>query len=84
MPLDSYVDYPVQLMDRTELDKIKNFPVPIWSKYREIVDKHHQLSAKFEMVERFEFYERSKKVYAIIHTGETAAYANILLKRGVC
>ncbi|XP_066954385.1 fucose mutarotase-like isoform X2 [Macrobrachium rosenbergii] len=84
MPLDSYAPNPVQLMDRTISDRAKGMSVPIWDKYREIVDKHDQCSATFEMVERFEFYERAKAAYAIIHTGETAAYANILLKRGVC
>ncbi|XP_064109669.1 tigger transposable element-derived protein 1-like [Macrobrachium nipponense] len=73
-----------ELMDRTELDKANDVCVSIWEEYVEIIGKHDEIPAGFEMVERFEFYERSKKVYAIIHTGETAAYANILLKRGVC
>ena len=33
--------------------------------------------------ERFAFYERAKKAYLIIATGETAIYANVLLKKGV-
>ncbi len=35
------------------------------------------------MTERHEFYACSKKAYAIIATGETAIYANIILKKGV-
>ena len=35
------------------------------------------------MMERFAFYERAKKAYAIVATGETAIYAYILLKKGV-
>lgn len=84
MPLDAYVENPVQLMDLTDGDKAKGFQVPVWEEYRKICDKHESVPVNFEKVERFEFYERAKKVYAIIHTGETAAYANILLKRGVC
>jgi len=34
-------------------------------------------------VERFAFYDRARKAYAIVATGETALYANILLKKGV-
>jgi len=34
-------------------------------------------------IERFQFYEEAKKAYAIIATGETALYANILLQKGV-
>ena len=36
-----------------------------------------------KMMERFAFYERAKKAYAVVATGETAIYANILLKKGV-
>ena len=39
--------------------------------------------AKIEMVERFAFYERAHHAYAIIATGESAIYANVLLKKGV-
>jgi L-fucose mutarotase len=34
-------------------------------------------------MERFEFYERAKKAYCVIATGEEAIYANIILKKGV-
>ncbi|XP_069190798.1 fucose mutarotase-like [Procambarus clarkii] len=84
MPLDAYDDHPVQLMDMTDSDKAKGFEVPIWEEYSKICNKHQQPSVDMKLVERFQFYEKAKKAYAIIHTGETAAYANILLKRGVC
>ena len=38
---------------------------------------------KIEYLERFAFYERAKKAYAIIATGEKAQYANVILKKGV-
>jgi len=34
-------------------------------------------------IDRFAFYERAKSAYAIVLTGETAKYGNILLKKGV-
>ena len=34
-------------------------------------------------IERFAFYERAKKAYAVIATSEGAIYANIILKKGV-
>ena len=78
MPLDTYVDAPVALMETTQGD-----PPPVnWDEYREIVMKH-QKNVKPELVERFAFYERAKTAYAIIATGETALYANIILKKGV-
>lgn len=54
---------------------------PIWEGYKTIVKK--QSNAQFEQLERFEFYERAKKAYAVIATGESALYANIIIKKGV-
>lgn len=36
-----------------------------------------------EKMDRYAFYERSKKAFAIVLTGETAKYGNIILKKGV-
>ena len=36
-----------------------------------------------EEIERFAFYERASKAYAVVMTGERALYANIILKKGV-
>ena len=76
MPLDTYVDAPVALMDN-------NGDGPaIWEKYEEIV-KSNEGEKNIELMERFAFYDRAKKAYAVIATGETAIYANIILKKGV-
>ena len=57
---------------------------PIWDKYKEIVAKHDDRGAKaFGEYERFEFYEQAKNCYAIIATGESALYANLILQKGV-
>ena len=34
-------------------------------------------------MERYAIYERAKKAYAVVITGETAKYGNIILKKGV-
>jgi L-fucose mutarotase len=39
--------------------------------------------APVERVERFAFYDRAKAAYAVVMTGETAKYGNIILKKGV-
>lgn len=78
MPLDTYVEKPVALMDNGEPDA----PAPIWSDYKKTVEKYEG-EKEFELVERFAFYERAKKAYCVIATGETAIYANIILKKGV-
>jgi L-fucose mutarotase len=78
-PLDTYVDAPVGLMAVTPGDDVK--PV-IWDEYRSIISRREG-ERKIEMIERFDFYERAKNAYAIVATGETALYANIVLKKGV-
>lgn len=78
MPLDTYVDAPVALMDNGDASN----PPPIWDEYKKTVNAIEGDKA-FELVERFAFYERAKKAYCVIATGETAIYANIILKKGV-
>ena len=78
MPLDTYVESPVALMDNADP---ANEP-PIWTDYKNIV-KDNEGEKNFELVERFAFYDRAKKAYAVVATGETAIYANIILKKGV-
>lgn len=83
-PLDQYVEAPVALMDRVPNDKAKGLKVPVWPKYQEIVDEAEGKTVQMEYVERFQFYERAKKAYAVIHTGETALYGCMIIKKGVC
>lgn len=80
LPLDQYTEAPAALMAVVPGDSV----VPlIWKSYKEIVTKHEPDFKEFEMVERFNFYERAKNAYAIVTTGETAQYANVILKKGV-
>ena len=55
----------------------------IWDDYKKILKAAEPEHCEIEFVERFAFYERAKKAYAVIATGESAIYANILLKKGV-
>ncbi len=78
MPLDTYVDLPASLMATTNGD-----PTPeIWADYKKVLAKYGEKTEMKEL-ERFEFYDRAKAAYAVVATGETAVYANIILKKGV-
>jgi L-fucose mutarotase len=79
-PLDQYVEKPVGLMQVVPGDQTET---PIWGIYSEIIKKHTGLKEPFEEIERFTFYERAEKAFAIVATGEGALYANIILKKGV-
>ena len=78
-PLDNYVQKPVALMAIVSGD---TYIPEIWETYHSICKKQEYFT-DFEFVERFAFYERAKKAYAVIATSETALYANIILKKGV-
>lgn len=77
-PLDTY-QTPVYLMEKSAGD---NVPTPIWDIFDKTVKKYEPL-AKTALVERFAFYEQAKRAYAVVATGESALYANIILKKGV-
>lgn len=79
MPLDTYTAQPAAVMAVQPGD-----PEPaIWAQFRAALAENGENPAGIEQLERYAFYERAKKAYAIVATGETAVYANILLKKGV-
>lgn len=80
IPLDPYVENPVGLMAVTAGDAEPD----VWQTYRAITEKREPgFEDRFEQIERFAFYERAARAYAVVATGETALYANIILKKGV-
>ena len=78
-PLDQYDSNHFVLMQKCEGDTVDT---SIWNQYADIVRKH-QPDTEFSFEERFAYYDRAKKAYAIIATGEEKQYANIILKK-VC
>jgi len=80
-PLDEYVDNPVALMAVAPGDSAPT--PPIWKTYQEILQKQGHKPDRIDYMDRFAFYERTKKAFAVVATGESAIYANILLKKGV-
>ena len=80
LPLDDFVDAPVTLMEVVP-GSMPGEP-PIWKEIRDIVQKHEP-GKKVQFTERFAFYERSRKAFATVQTGEGALYACVILKKGV-
>lgn len=79
-PLDSFVERPAALM---QVVPGTGTETPIWDEFAAVIRTRCNLNDAFEYVERFAFYERAKKAYAIVATGESALYANVILKKGV-
>lgn len=82
LPLDTYVEKPVKLMKVMDGDDAET---PIWDTYKEIIAKYDKRGADcIEEIDRFDFYDRTEKdSYVVVMSGETAIYANIILKKGV-
>lgn len=79
IPLDSYCpDNNFVLMDTND----KSVP-KIWMDYESIAKKTAINFSSYSKIDRNAFYERGKRAYAIVATGETETYANILIKKGV-
>ena len=81
IPLDTYTEKPVALMEVVKGDTCGT--PEIWDTYEKILEKYEPMHHDIDYTERFAFYERAKGAYLIIATGESAIYANILLKKGV-
>ena len=79
-PLDTYVDKPVTLMKEEPGDLAES---KLWDEYSKIINNREERDIQFEWIDRFAFYDRAKRAFAIIATGEKAPYANLILKKGV-
>jgi L-fucose mutarotase len=78
--LDSYVDSPLIMMAAVSGDTLDP---RVETAYRKMVDKHAPKTPPISRIGRFEFYDRAKQAFAVVMTGETAKYGNIILKKGV-
>jgi L-fucose mutarotase len=78
--LDSYVPHPVVMMAAVDGDTLD--PKVELSYMASIIPTCPHVPP-IERIARFAFYERTKSAFAVVMTGETAKYGNILLKKGV-
>ncbi len=78
--LDAYDEAPVVMMQPSPGDAID---LSVERRYREAIDRHWPDTPPIARMERFAFYERTRKAFAVVMTGETAPYGNIILKKGV-
>jgi L-fucose mutarotase len=78
--LDSYVDDPVVMMQVVAGDEPDR---SVESGYRSVIDKYAPETPAIVLIDRFDFYERAKSAFAVVMTGDTRKYANIIIKKGV-
>lgn len=78
--LDAYVSAPIAMMAPVPGDSLDQ---NLLAAYRVSIERHAPQTPETSFIERFAFYERTRKAFAVVMTGETAKYGNILLKKGV-
>ncbi len=78
--LDTYVENPVIMMEAVEGDKLDP---SVEKSYLRSIQKTSPEINSVHRIERFEFYHRAEEAFAVVMTGETAKYGNIILKKGV-
>lgn len=78
-PLDTYEE-PVVMMAPVPGD----VPDPsVEADFRRVIERFEPGAPAPLRLERFAFYERARRASAVVVTGETRPYGNVLLKKGV-
>jgi L-fucose mutarotase len=57
--------------------------MPIFTEFRGLLQRYEPKAAKLEGIERFAFYERVARSFAVVATGERRLYGNLILKKGI-
>lgn len=78
--LDDYVDSALLMMAPVPGDELDP---AVEAAYRAAVERHAPEARPITRLERFEFYARARSAFAVVMTGETAKYGNLILKKGV-
>lgn len=78
--LDSYSPTPLIMMSAVEGDALDP---KVKASYLKSIHQVCSKSTTINNIDRFAFYEKASKAFAVVVTGETAKYGNIILKKGV-
>jgi L-fucose mutarotase len=80
MPLDEFVPCSAFHMQVVEDPSAE---MPIFAEFRSLLQRYEPKAAKLEGIERFAFYERVARAFAVVATGERRLYGNLILKKGI-
>jgi L-fucose mutarotase len=78
--LDELVPDPLVMMEPAPGDHLDP---RVEASFRAAVDRHWPDAPPIARMERFAFYERAQRAFAVVMTGETVKYGNLILKKGV-
>jgi len=80
MPLDEFVPcaaFHMQVVDDPAAE------LPIFAELRAVLQRYEPSVSRLEGIERFGFYQRVQRAFAVIATGERRLYGNLILKKGI-
>ncbi|MGZ4316486.1 MAG: RbsD/FucU family protein [Gaiellaceae bacterium] len=80
LPVDELVEEPVR---RMAIDGSPDEVPPVQRELQAEVDRALGRSLPLGALERFAFYEASRRAYAVVATGERRFWGNVLVKKGV-
>ena len=79
LPLDSFVSHPVAVMQ--VVGDPSAVPEAV-QEYQAFFNRTLGRALEFEVVERHAFYERARKAFVVVATGDSRPYGNILITKG--
>ena len=80
MPLDNFVDQPAL---RMEVTGAPNDIPPVQIEVQSEIDRTEGRSWPMGSIERMAFYDRARKAYCVIRSGERRFYGCFIFKKGV-
>jgi L-fucose mutarotase len=80
MPLDDFVP---EAAWRMQVVGAPNEEQPIFGEFREVMTRREGAKFQLSSLERFAFYAKAAKTFAVVSTSERRLYGNIILKMGV-
>ncbi len=78
--LDAYIEDPLLMMAPVEGDHLDT---SVEERYLNVLKKHATQTPAISRLERFAFYDEATRAFAVVMTGDTAKYGNLLLTKGV-
>lgn len=82
MPLDP-PDFTPETAWRMEVVGAPDARHPIFDEFEALIARHEGPAVRLASLERFRFYEAVKTCFAVVATGESRLYGNIILQKGV-
>ena len=80
LPLDGFVEHP---LERMEVQDDARIVTPLQERVLALATRHHGAPLDFGVVQRLGFYDRARRVHAVVHTLEAEPYGCFVLQKGV-